>query len=62
MLEIHVLELNKGLTGQVQETDLCVLIGNLLENAVAACQEPPLFMPFVSSHSVISSGKSLPPE
>lgn len=132
-------------TGQVQETDLCVLIGNLLENAVAACQgpcqeppfiriqsrlqygiltitmdnyclcavqmpnglfqsekpgggtglasirsiarryggdarfewkehtflssvylrmfdDPPLFMPFVSSHSVISSGKSLPPE
>lgn len=24
-------------TGQVQETDLCVIIGNLLENAVTAC-------------------------
>lgn len=25
-------------TGRAQESDLCVLIGNLLENAVAACQ------------------------
>lgn len=25
-------------TGQVQETDLCIIIGNLLENAVTACR------------------------
>lgn len=43
-------------TGQVPESDLCVLIGNLLENAVAACQESSGEPPFIRMQSRLQYG------
>lgn len=40
--------------GQVQETDLCIVVGNLLENAITACKEAK--NPFIRMQSRIRYG------
>lgn len=43
-------------TGRIQESDLCVLIGNLLENAIAACRDSRQEPPFIRMQSRLQYG------
>ena len=43
-------------TREVSETDLCVIIGNLLDNAIAACREQTRGTPFIRMQSRLKFG------
>ncbi len=43
-------------TREVPETDLCVIVGNLLKNAIAACKEQTRSTPFIRMQSRIRFG------